>query len=227
MKSLYWVGHEVRLQFKNGLYGIYILVNLIYIFLLGYVPEAYSDFVVTMIIFSDPTVLGMVFVGAFILLEKVDGITQGIGVSPLGASNYVLGKALSMVIISVLTALVVSLFTLNHSINVVGLSIAVAIGSMIFTMLGIIIGIYSKTVNEYLMTIIGGSIVLIIPLLQALQIVDINILKIIPTYGIYKFIEASIEGSKLNVPHLIYLLIWMGIMYMVSKNRVTEVLFRR
>ena len=84
MKILKWILHEMRLQWKNGLYAVYILIAFLYVFALGYVPEDYKEAVSIMLVVTDPTFVGLMFVGALLLLEKNQGIPKGIGVSPLG-----------------------------------------------------------------------------------------------------------------------------------------------
>ncbi len=226
MMNLSWLAHEMRLQMKNGLYAIYILVNLIYLFLLGYVPEEFKELTVSIIIFTDPTILGMVFIGAFILLEKVGGVTAGIAVSPLGAREYIRGKVFSMLFISLITSVVLVVAVKGIDFNVIGFMLIVIVSSMLFTMWGILIAVYTKTINQYLMVIIGFGMVIAVPLLDYFKLIKLPVSRIIPTYQIFSLIERTIAGKSMIGLEIIALLIWLISIYLLTKRQVSQKLFR-
>ncbi len=226
MMNLSWLTHEMRLQMKNGLYAIYILINLIYLFLLGYVPEAFKELTVSIIIFTDPTVLGMVFIGAFILLEKVGGVTDGIAVSPLGAEDYIKGKVFSMLFISLITSVVLAVAVKGIDFNIIGFMLILIISSMIFTMVGIIIAVYTKTINQYLMVSIGLNLIITVPLLDYFKLIKLPVSRIIPTYQMFSLIEKTIAGKSMIGLEIIVLLIWLISIYLLTKRQVSQKLFR-
>ncbi|MDF2613419.1 MAG: hypothetical protein K0S71_1205 [Clostridia bacterium] len=226
MINLGWLGHEMKLQIKNGLYAIYIVVNLIYLFLLGYVPNNFKDFVLSIIIFSDPTMLGMIFIGAFILLEKISGVTGGIAVSPLGAGNYVKGKVLAMLFISLATSLILVIGIKGINFNLWGLIFTIVISSMLFTMIGILIAIYTKTVNQYLMTVMGISIVTMLPLLSYFKFISLPLAEFNPSYQAFLLIEKTIAGEKIGYLSIGIILGWLAVIYGITVQQVNRKLFR-
>lgn len=225
MMIIKWIKHEINIQRVNGLYSVYIIVNLVYIFLLGYVPERYIDLATSIIIFSDPTMIGMVFVGAFILLEKRNNVTKGIGISPLGARGYVIGKVISMWVISVITSLVIASVYKVRTFNVVGLITSISIGSAIFTCIGIIVGEYVKSMNQYLVVIIIASIILAIPLLSLIGLNFIS-LSIIPTGSIFSMIAISIVGGDILIWDILISLVWMFGVFIITEKVAQNKLFR-
>jgi fluoroquinolone transport system permease protein len=220
-----WLTHEVRLQVRNGLYGIYGAVNLFYLFLLGYVPEEGKELALTMIIFSDPTVLGMIFIGAFILLEKVGGVTEGIAISPLGAQRYIIGKVASMGLISLITSLVLAMSVKGIQFNVGGFVLTVIVSSMLFTMLGILTAVYTQTINHYLVVIIGIGTILTLPLLDYFKLINIPLARLVPTYQVFGLIEKSIKGQSVVHFSMGYLLVILGIVYGLTVHKVNHKLF--
>lgn len=225
MMIIKWIKHEINIQRVNGLYSVYIIVNLVYIFLLGYVPERYIDLATSIIIFSDPTMIGMVFVGAFILLEKRNNVTKGIGISPLGAKGYVIGKVISMWVIAVITSLVIASVYKVRTFNVVGLITSISIGSAIFTCIGIIVGAYVKSMNQYLVVIIIASIILVIPIFSLIGLNFIS-LSIIPTGSIFSMIAISIVGGDILIWDILISLAWMFGMFIITEKVVQNKLFR-
>lgn len=225
MKMLSWVLHEVKLQMINGLYGVYIVANLIYIFLMGYIPDKYIDIASTLIIFSDPTMLGMIFVGAFVLLEKRSGIIKSLGITPLGASGYIFGKVISMLIIGICTAIVIGITYRELDFNFIVLIITVAMSSAIFTMIGIIISSYTSSMNQYLCIVVIGMTILSVPLINFIGF-DFKVLNIIPTYSVVILIWQSITNVDIGVMNIIVLLIWLGLLMKITCRVVDNKLFK-
>ena len=105
MKAIGWLRHELGLQWRNGLYALYIVITGCYLLALYYVPTPYQIPVSRLLVLTDPTFLGLVFVGAIILMEKSQGIPKAIGVSPLGVDGYIGGKVGSLLLINLGTAM--------------------------------------------------------------------------------------------------------------------------
>ena len=225
MKIFNWINHEINLQRKNGLYTIYIIVNLVYIFLLGYVPNEYLDLAISFIIFSDPTILGMIFVGGFVLLEKNNGLVKGIGVMPLGASYYILGKTISLMIISILTSLFIAVFYKHLSFNILLFTLTIAISSGIFTLLGIVASAYVNSMNQYLGLIIAMSILISLPLVNFIGL-NIPLLDFFPSNNILIIIYASFTSYDCSVFNLIILILWFTLLFIITEYTVENKLFK-
>lgn len=225
MKQLSWIRHEMRLQWKNGMYVVYIFVNLVYLFLLGYIPAEYKDMAIAVIIFSDPTFLGMLFVGGIFLLEKNQGIPAAIGISPLGGKGYILGKVISLLTISLITAYVLIVVNKGSNFNFLGVLLSVGLSGSIFTMIGIILGTYAKGTNSFLMLFSIMCLPLTLPVITYYNILPLAVLKCIPTYATLKLINEAIVGQQISVVDVIYLVIWLGITYKLTKQVVEKKIF--
>lgn len=183
MRKASWICHEMMLQCKNGLYVLYLFVACFYIVLMSYVPTGYKETVLSLIIFSDPTFLGMFFVGSIFLLEKTQGVPKAIGVSPLGVTSYLLGKVLSLLVISVGTTWIITLVSIGWKVNWVYLMGGVALSGSIFTLYGLILGTMMKNNNQFLIVIALVSMILALPLIYFYGIWDVKWLNFIPNYS--------------------------------------------
>ncbi|HSR03547.1 MAG TPA: hypothetical protein VLM88_03070 [Proteiniclasticum sp.] len=67
---------DVVFQYKQGFYFIYLLISFVYLLILSQLPEAIAEIAITVIVFSDPSVLGLFFIGGILLLEKDQGVLQ-------------------------------------------------------------------------------------------------------------------------------------------------------
>lgn len=224
MKVWNWTWHEIKLQWMNGLYIIYLLVNLIYIFALGYVPQEYKALVTTLLILSDPTFLGMIFVGGILLLEKNQGIPKGIGISPLGSYGYVISKVISLLVIALVTS--ISLMVTGGIEITVTKVIGILLGSSIFTMMGIIVGSYAEGTNHFIVLIVGVSSLLALPIFTFYLWRSFTVFNFMPIYAMIRLLEGE-EALQTVILSGLYLCIWLIGIGMITSKVVENKIFVR
>lgn len=224
MKTLKWIFHEMRLQWKNGLYYIYILIAFLYMFGLDYVPHDYKEVVSIVLVVTDPTFIGLMFVGALILLEKNQGIPKGIGVSPLGEAGYIWGKVCSLLIISLCTSLcILWAGRVNISIHQI---LGILISAGLFTLIGIIIGSQVKSINQFLIWCVVICIPLGIPVVMFYLRDFGSWLSVVPTYALLHLMYAKEVKTSVLID-FVSLSIWVVGMYCLAKTSVREQIFVR
>jgi fluoroquinolone transport system permease protein len=151
----------MRFQFKYGFYFIYAVFCVMYAFLLFILPEAWRENAASIMIYSDPAAMGLFFMGAIVLLEKSERVLNAIAVSPVKVSEYVAAKVISLMLISVLVALILALAArLQHILAVL---LATALTSVIFTLLGIIAATRINSLNRYVLVTVPIEVVCFIP----------------------------------------------------------------
>ena len=67
---------DIRQQYKYGFYALYTLFTLVYITVLRILPMPWKELCTTTLIFSDPVLIGLMFMGAIILFEKSEKVMQ-------------------------------------------------------------------------------------------------------------------------------------------------------
>lgn len=222
-----WLVHEMRLQMKNGMYMLYIGVACFYILAMSYVPVAYKPFFLSLIIFSDPTFLGMFFVGSIFLLEKQQGIPKAIGITPLGMNHYILGKVVSLLFISIVVSIGIVWMSGVGQVEWLKLMVGIVLSGALFTLFGLMYGTVVRHNNAFLMGVGFGSMVLALPLISFYQIWDVSIFNFIPTYSAMVLIEGGIRGSQQSeLLHIIYLVIWNSVAMAGTKKLLVEKVFR-
>jgi fluoroquinolone transport system permease protein len=115
------------------------------------------------VVFSDPSVLGLFFIGGIIMLEKVQGVLMVVVVSPLRTMEYIVSKVLSLAFISVLVAFAISVFSRYESVNWLLLLLSTVLTSGIFTLCGIMINAGCQTVNQYMLKTIPYMLLFVLP----------------------------------------------------------------
>lgn len=227
MKKIgHFMKYEMSIQFKNGMYVLYIVVNLMYMVLLRNVPETYKELATTLVLLTDPTFLGMIFVGGILLLEKNQGVPKGIGVTPLGSVGYIVCKVGSLLIISLVLGTGIGVASLGKQVNLLTLWVGLGLGASVFTLFGIIMGTYVKNSNQFLILVSVGCTALAIPFLNYLGIWDFAPFKLIPTYSVMCLIESAVKGEGLILKACIYLLACLIVMFKLTEKVITHHLFR-
>ena len=178
---------DIIFQWKQGFYLIYIIISLIYIVLLNQFSNEIVKLILPLAIYSDPSVLGMFFIGGIVLLEKEQGILMLLKVTPLRMSEYIISKVISLAIISVFSSILISFFSYKQYVNYVFLITGVILSSTFFILFGLIIITKSKNINEYIFKMVPYSLIILLPCLS-LIIKDIK-------YIFYLF--PSVAGIRL------------------------------
>lgn len=195
MRLLSLIKNDIKFQVKHGFYQIYIVVTLLYIILLRIVEPSFRGFIATIIIFSDPSVLGFFFIGGIVLLEKNQNIYQSIFVSPLREEEYLISKVVSFALISVISSLAIAFSINGFSFNIVLFMLGVLLTSAFFTLMGFILVSRTNTINEYLISSPLISI-LILPLLEFFKIYKSPIFNFLPAKASLDLIYGSFLGMN-------------------------------
>ena len=101
---------DIRQQYKYGFYALYTLFTLVYITVLRILPMPWKELCTTTLIFSDPVLIGLMFMGAIILFEKSEKVMQALAVSPISIHAYILSKVISIGLISLLSGVLIGTF---------------------------------------------------------------------------------------------------------------------
>lgn len=166
MKQL--LTYDIKLQWRQGFWMIYFIVSLMYLGILFSIPSENRLIVSILFVLSDTSVLGVTFVGALILLEKQQNVLQSLFVTPLQVRQYLWSKTTSLGLIA-LTMSFVLLVLPNKVDSYLWIRMyAVISSSIIFTLLGIGFASRVDTINQYFMSILVGSMVILLPVVPFL-----------------------------------------------------------
>jgi len=212
------VRNDVRLQWRSGLYAVYVLLVITYAFVLSALEPDLLRAGTTFVIFADPAALGFFFLGGLMLLERGDGVLEALFAGPLRASEYIAAKGSSLTCLALLssTALVVSLGIVPSAPLL--LILGVALTSLMITFFAVAIGSRLTTVNRYFF---GGALLalpLIAPLFAFVGIASHPLLAWMPAAPGLALIDAGLGGPQLSPGEiagaLAQLLAWTALMYL-------------
>ena len=223
MRFLYAIRADIRFQMKQGFCLVYVLITIIYLILLSFLPKDVLSIALPLVVFSDPSVLGLFFIGGIIMLEKVQGVLSVVVVSPLRTIEYILSKVVSLALVSVLAAFAITGFSNYDSVNWLLLFLSTILTSGIFTLCGIIINAGCQTVNQYMIKTIPYMLLFVLPCFSLIGFPYSWLFTIFPSVAALRLML----GAYMGIPFyealaLIIYLIGMNYLFLRWTIRVFE-----
>ncbi|MGG5371256.1 hypothetical protein [Enterococcus sp. AZ196] len=223
MRLLYVIKNDMHYQMRYGFYAIYMLLTFFYILILNQITDPLiKSLIGTLIVLSDPAVLGYFFIGGIWLLEKEEKLHSYMAISPLKHSDYVLGKILSLGVVSTCSSVIIMGVTMPW-VNLFIAAGIIFLSSCFFTLLGLILATFAKTVNGYLMISVPPALILLAP--GVLSIVGINFpfAAIIPGTIVFNLIRDTLTNNPAHVLlNIIGLFFWTCLLFMVTLRRIAH-----
>ena len=154
---------EITLQWRQGFWLVYFIFSAIYVAVLLNLPEKNRLLVSLILILSDTTMLGLIFIGALVLLEKQQAVIQSLFVTPLEPSRYIWSKTLSLSLIAICMSMLVYLPAWTFNTYTLLLLTCITVTAGTFVMLGLGLAARIETINQYFGLLMGVSMLLILP----------------------------------------------------------------
>ena len=222
MRKVNVIKGDIVFQWKYGFYLLYALIILIYMIVFSFFEGNVKNIIVSCCVFSDPAAMGMFFMGALILLEKSQHITNSIVISPVTPMEYLFGKIISFAIISEIVGIILIAQgrTDNFFLSIVG----ILFGSIIFSMCGVIVGTRVESLNQYIIGTLPFEIVGFVPAI-AYRIGfchDNTLMLLHPGCASMRLIEGKTDMLPLA---LLSLVIW-GILIFIIADKCVRKMYR-
>jgi fluoroquinolone transport system permease protein len=223
MRLLHAVWADMHFQMKQGFYLVYVIITIMYLLILSFLPKDVLSLALPLVIFSDPSVLGLFFIGGIIMLEKVQGVLMVVVVSPLRTMEYILSKVLSLTIISVLAACVITVFSYHGNVNWLLLLVSTVLSSSLFTLCGIMINAGCQTVNQYLLKTIPYMLLFVLPCFSLIEFPYSYLFTFVPSVAALRLMVGAYMGiTWYEAIGLVVYLIGMNYLFLRWTMRVFE-----
>lgn len=214
MRLLTALEQDIRFQFRHGFYYVYLVLTVLYIITLRLLPETLVHPALTIILFTDICTLGFFFIGAIILLERGQNLTQSLFVTPLRLSEYLLAKILSFLLLSVASALLIMLGASVGGQNLLWFIFGAIFSALIYTLFGLVFSARARHVNDYFVKSLGLGLVISLPILTYLGLFDTPLFYIFPTRATLILLDSL--GGDYDLSEKLYsvanLLIWFSLL---------------
>ena len=189
----------------------------------------------SVLLFFDPAVIGIVFVGALVLFEKSENVLQALVITPMKTNDYLFSKVISLTILSIISASVFMtlMVIFNKSeINVFYLIIGIILTSVMLILLGFILVSKVQNINGYMLGILIGFLGLTFPpLLDLFSLFENPVFYLWPTQASFILFEGVFNSSSLELWEIaygiIYQILWIGIFYYIAKKAFNKYIVMR
>lgn len=223
MRLLHAIWADMRFQMKQGFYLVYVLITLMYLIILSFMPQNVLSVALPLVVFSDPSVLGLFFIGGILMLEKVQGVLSVVVVSPLRTIEYILSKVISLSFVSVLAAFAITGFSNFEGANWLLLFLSTILTSAIFTLCGIMINAGCHTVNQYIIKTIPYMLLFVLPCFSLIGFPYSWLFTIVPSVAALRLMLGAYTGIPIfEAMALIAYLLGINLLFLRWTIRVFE-----
>lgn len=225
MRFLNALLNDVRFQMKYGFYFLYAFFCAVYIAVMMITPPEYKNMVVSLIILTDPAMLGVFFIGGIWLLEKGEGLHRFWSISPLRPMEYILSKSVSLAILSMVSSDLIVWIGMGSKVRFLFLSFCVFTGAVVFNLIGLAVASFAHSVNHYMLLVILPTVFLSIPPVLTAFGLTHPLLEIFPGTALWHMIADSIDRTRnINGLRGLVLIFWFGLLLIYVKKRICTAL---
>lgn len=154
---------DMRFQHKHGFYIVYIFMALLYLIVLSQFEINVTKTMLPIIVYLDPSVLGLFFIGSMIMLEKEQGILSLLYITPLRIREYMISKLITLTSLAMMVGFVISFITYRAPVNYLLLAVGILLTAVFYTLIGFMVSTNANTVNEYMVNMIPWMLLLVVP----------------------------------------------------------------
>lgn len=215
---------DIRFQCRHGFYWIYIIICAFYLALVYFIPDNYRERITLLLTFSDPSALGLILAGGIVLLERDQGVHDPLFITPIRVREYLLSKACSLSVLSLLAAWVIHVVSSGIPHSPIGFSAGILLTSSFMTLLSIGVVARCQTINSFILCSQAFVLPFILPLLGYFEIWHSKLFLLLPTEGTLRLLSSGTTAlSLVDYMYSIWiLLIWNVLIYVWAKQSFEE-----
>ena len=180
----------------------------------------------SVLLFFDPALIGIMFVGALVLFEKSENVLQALVVTPMNTDDYLLSKIISLTTLSVISAAIfmgLMIIFNNTSFNIFFLASGIILTSVMLILLGFILVARVNSINGYLLGFGLSFIALTFPpLLLLFGIYESPAFYIWPTQASFVLFDGVFNAANLETWEIAYgigyQIFWIVLFYILAKK---------
>jgi fluoroquinolone transport system permease protein len=169
----------------------------------------------------DTSVLGLIFVGALVLLEKQQGVLNSLSVTPVSINKYLFSKALSLTLLSAVISSLLWIIPLWSFKGYGFILSGVVLSSIAFTLFGLGFAAGAVSFNQFLARIFIGAMVFSLPVLPMVFFPGLGWLIFLPSNAALDlFIRVTKDSfSIIQLLDIVILIIWIFILRIFAEKQ--------
>lgn len=210
--------NEFRFLFKYGILFLYFIFTVCYLCLLAVIPESAKKMTAVILVFTDPAAMGLFFMGAVVLLEKSQRVSNSIAVSPVLKSEYIIAKIFTMMVTGCIVGVILCLFAGIKNIFVV--TAGIAFSSVLFSLVGLLVASKVETLNGFMLATVPFEIIICLPpILYLFGVLKSSLWNFHPGVAAINLIQGN---NNYIIVDFISVFVWCVIVFFVCKKAVEK-----
>jgi len=221
---------DLILQSRYKIIHLSILSVLIYYITLVAVPSMNTEQFKTLYLFFDPTLIGIMFIGALVLFEKTENTLQALTVTPMETSTYFFSKIISLSLLSIISAFLFLFLAHGFFFDYFYMVNGILLTSIFLILVGFILVARCNSINEFLLMMMLAFLLLFIPPLLDITGIYHNIIFYLwPSQASFLLFEGVFGSISVydTIYAFVYLCIWIvGCYYLAKKSFYKHIILR-
>ena len=211
---------DMRLQLRNGFYYAAAFIAIIMTGVLWQFPRTELPIILPLFVLGNMMVNTFYFMAGLVLLEKGDGVLEGLVVTPLRQSEYLAAKLVSLTLLTIVENMVIvtAVFGFNYNIGlfVAGLGL-MACFNILF---GFIAVARYDSINRFILPSVLITMTLTVPLLDYLGLWTSPLIYLHPVQAPLLLLQGAFQPMALwQIGYgLAYGVVWVGLMFKLSQR---------
>jgi fluoroquinolone transport system permease protein len=228
VRILHYSLWQLKLLARYQIIMVAFVIAGVYTLAFTIVPVLQIDSVLIYLIFSDPTALGFIFIGAMILFEKSDQTLSAQVITPLKPYEFLWSKAIALLVPTIICGFIMMIAAKGNDFRLALFLLNITLTSLLFTFLGIAGAMRVKTFNQYMLVIPLFIAPTSLPLLNFFELTDLKVLYIIPTQSSLYLFQQTLRAPDLiaELLSLMYLALWVYLSYFFSRKTFIKQLYK-
>lgn len=192
--------HNGLILLRHGLLTAYGIVVLVYVAIIAVLPESLAHILAPVFVYTDPSMVGLLFSGVIALLEEQWGVPLQFRVSGVSKRERYIAWVVAFLAASIVAAggIAVGYALIHRSVLAVAwapLAIALATASVPCTLVGVVIAARAHSPNHFFVLLIPPFIVFALPFLSLMPQLASPLWYAVPGWGPLTLTVESVAGD--------------------------------
>jgi fluoroquinolone transport system permease protein len=212
---------QIKWQFlifqRNNLIAMIAGITMFYVLIIYFLRGFENvEKIITLLIYNDPALIGFIFIGISIILEKDQEVLPALFVTPLSRHVYLISRILTLSAIGFFGALAMVLTAKGTAFNFIHFAVGAYSTCVLFCLIGIFIVSYTTEILHFLLRAVPLLILMSLPLMNYFELTDWAFLKIFPVQGGLNLMVNSYREAP-NLGEIIFgyfsIAVWIPLLY--------------
>ncbi|MCA9943647.1 MAG: hypothetical protein KC449_09215 [Anaerolineales bacterium] len=211
---------DMRLQLRNGFYYAAAFVAVIIAIVLWQFPKAALPTVLPVFVLGNMMINTFYFMAGLVLLEKGDGVLEGLIVTPLRQSEYLAAKLVSLTLLTVAENVVIVTAVSGFHYNLLLLVAGVGLTACFNILLGFITVARYDSINRFIFPSILVTSTLSLPLLDYVGFWQSPLLYLHPVQAMILLLKGAFQpvATWQVVYGVLYAALWIWLLFKASQR---------